>query len=132
MSAAAERIEEILLEAERAADQIQHDAVAEAERYLAQRRHEAEIFVSQQLDRLQAELDRFRQNVAGAEPADGPKMAAAEEAPAQVPDGESHDEALIRATQLAVQGTRRDEIVATLRREFARADPEAIVAEILD
>ncbi len=61
-------------------------------------------------------------------PLDPSTTAAAEPAPV----ADRHDEALIRATQLAVQGTERGEIVATLRREFARTDPEAIVAEILD
>lgn len=149
VSAAAERIEEILVEAEHAADQIRDDAVAEAERYLAQRRGEADRFVDEQLGRLQTELDRFRANLAQAEPVEEPVAPEVEQPPAQAsppgvvayagrsateaaPVEDRHDKALIRATQLAVQGTERSEIVETLRREFARADSEAIVAEILD
>ncbi len=152
VSAAAQRIEEILLEAERAADEIRRDAIAAGELYLARRRRETDLFVEEQLGRLQAALDAFRDTHSVAEPQDrqgtpsvgpapvradppdavalsrDPGTAAAEAAPF----ADRHDEALIRATQLAVQGTERAEIVATLRREFARADPEAIVAEILD
>ena len=101
---------------------------------------------------MQAALDAFRDAHTGADPEDrldtssvdpahvrpqppeaalsaDPNVPASAE-PAPVAD--RHDEALIRATQLALQGTERAEIVATLRREFARVDPEAIVAEILD
>ena len=48
------------------------------------------------------------------------------------PAGDRRDEALIRATQLAIKGTERALIVEALRREFVRTDAEAIVAEILD
>ena len=102
---------------------------------------------------MQAALDAFRDTHIGAEPKDRPGTPSVGPAHmrAQPPDTvalsgdpnttagaesgplpDRHDETLIRATQLAVQGTERGEIVATLRREFAHADPEAIVAEILD
>lgn len=153
VSAAAQRIEEILLEAERAADEIRRDAIAAGELYLARRRRETDLFVEEQLGRLQAALDAFRDTHSVAEPQDRQGTPSVDPAPvrADPPDAvalsrdpdttaaaeaaplaDRHDEALIRATQLAVQGTERAEIVATLRREFARADPEAIVAEILD
>lgn len=45
---------------------------------------------------------------------------------------DSRDGALIRATQLAIQGIDRGLIVEVLGREFDLADPEAIVGEILD
>ena len=68
VSAAAERIEEILLEAERAAEEIRRDATVEAEHYLAQRRTEANLFVEDQLKRLETELGRFRERLTAGDP----------------------------------------------------------------
>lgn len=141
VSAAADRIDAIMLEAERAAEGIRREAAAEAERYLDERRREADLLVEGQLGRLQAAVDLFREQLKGSG-AQGSALAFSVEAathqrPPEVatetalaPD--RHDDAVIRATQLLIQGTDRALIVEALRREFASADPEAIVAEILD
>lgn len=140
VSAAADRIDAIMLEAERAAEGIRREATAEAERYLDERRREADLLVEGELGRLRAAVDLFREQLKGSEAhgtapafsveaatAQSPPEAATETAPAR----DRHDDAVIRATQLLIQGTDRALIVEALRREFASADPEAIVAEIL-
>ena len=159
VTAAAKRIEEIILDAELAADQIHRDAEAEAEAYLSQHKREVDVLVEGQLAQLQKALDGFRERLSEGAPngapipsSDQPNLAtsgsssesqatpppvfaypgrsqtSAEPAPAE----DRHDEALIRATQLAIKGTERDLIVDVLRREFVHTDPESIVAEILD
>ncbi len=49
----------------------------------------------------------------------------------QPPATDDREAALIRATQLAVAGSDRDEIEAMLRREFELEDPAAVAGEIL-
>lgn len=148
VSAAAKRIEEILLDAERAAEQIRRDAETEAEAYLSQRRREANAFVEDQLGQLQMALDGFREQLSEGESNRDQSDASGEGSPTlpnvfaypgrtevtveAAPAGDRRDEALIRATQLAIKGTERALIVEALRREFVRTDAEAIVAEILD
>jgi hypothetical protein len=46
-------------------------------------------------------------------------------------DSQARQRALIRATQLAVQGVERDEVQRTLEREFELDDTAAIIEEIL-
>ena len=48
-----------------------------------------------------------------------------------VPAGASSDEAMLRATQMAVAGSSRDEIGRTLEAEFGIDDPEPILEQIL-
>ena len=45
--------------------------------------------------------------------------------------GASSDEAMLRATQMAVAGSSRDEIGRTLEAEFGIDDPEPILGQIL-
>lgn len=56
----------------------------------------------------------------------------AEEMPPPAPPTDSNsDEAMLRATQMAVAGSSRDEITRTLEAEFGIDDPESILAQIL-
>jgi hypothetical protein len=169
-SGAAERIRQLLVTAESVAEDIRREATEEAERYLAERRREADGVIAarkqhfeQALEVVRAarpELERLLADVAGAleravaepvaEPtpaarpapaADGSAAAKAaqpqsesEPAPEAVaPQGASHvrQRALIRATQLAVQGAERPVVLETLEREFELDDAGSIVDEIL-
>ncbi|MEO8093123.1 MAG: hypothetical protein ABI726_10495 [bacterium] len=58
--------------------------------------------------------------------------ALAEEMPPPSPPTDSNsDEAMLRATQMAVAGSSRDEITRTLEAEFGIDDPESILGQIL-
>jgi hypothetical protein len=63
---------------------------------------------------------------AAGDAASGRHLAAAD-GPGDVP---VPDEALLRATQMAVAGRSREEIEETLRRDFALSNPEAVVDDI--
>jgi len=56
---------------------------------------------------------------------------AAERAEAGEPEADQTSEALLRATQMAVTGKDRAEIIAALRNDFPLVDAEAVVHEIL-
>lgn len=51
--------------------------------------------------------------------------------PARPASGSNSDEAILRATQMAVAGSNRDEISRTLQAEFGIDDPESILGQIL-
>jgi hypothetical protein len=178
-AAAAGRVDEIILEAERVANNIRG-------LYLEERRREVGRLTDRQLARLEAALEVFRAQLgvieqhgsatirsieealnagAAAQPADRPSephagpAAAAEQAAAEAeqpdsltgvaaypgaePSGgsgssgqmraitEGEEGAIIRATQLAINGSGRDEIIDALGLEFGLDDPAAIVDEIL-
>ncbi len=170
-----ERIQGIIDEAERTADEIQANARIEADRE-ARRTVEARIQslsgvvapLGDRIDALRAEADALIAEIDDAaaelrkltsvdsraqrrpEPAPepepepereaGPELAVAPEpaaAPtaypgtASAPDAPASEEALLRATQMAVSGSSRGEIEATLREDFGIADPSALVNGIL-
>ncbi len=68
---------------------------------------------------------------AAPEPEDAaPAPALAADRPSQS-EGDQTSEALLRATQMAVTGKERDEIVAALRADFPGVDADAVTDEIL-
>ena len=177
-AAAAGRVDEIILEAKRVANNIRG-------LYLEERRREADRLTDRQLARLEAALEVLRAqlgvieqhgsatirsieealNAGAAQPSDRPSVrdagpaAAAEQAAAEAEQADSltgvvafpgaeasggsgssgqmraitegEEGAIIRATQLAINGSGRDEIIDALGREFGLDDPAAIVDEIL-
>ena len=176
LSAAAERIRQMLVTAEAVSEDIRREAVVEAERYLAERRREADQVVAARREQLQRALETLRTEgreiterlaavtaaleraladppgsdpVAPApapEPSPEPNAAPSAEAvapaagepepgreprPSTPSTAHTRQRALIRATQLAVQGVKRAEVEQTLEREFELADSAAIVDEIL-
>lgn len=174
LSGAAERIRQMLVTAESVADDIRREATEEAERYLAERRREADALVAARRQKFgealevlrgaRPEIERHLGEVTAAleqalqdapaprAPDPGPPAAprpveaapvaaaaAAEAEPAvaeaetRLPEADPHvrQRALIRATQLAVQGAERGEVQDTLEREFELDDASAIVDEIL-
>ena len=164
VSAATERVHEIIDAAERVAEEIRAEAEAEAKRYLEQRKQAADKLTEERallieelteslLERAkgvqeQAEamtgsmtsvIERIRATAAappsvgldssassgsgnGAERADGGDSASGESSP---------EEPLLRATQMAVAGTERPEIEATLKQEFGIEAPGEIVDQVL-
>ena len=165
LSAAAERIRQMLVTAEDVSEDIRREAVAEAERYLEDRRREADQVVAARREQLERALETLRTEgreiterlaavtaaleraladpLVGEPVASAPETAPAEE-PAPAPEAEPAEtsppapsaahirqRALIRATQLAVQGVDRAEVEQTLKREFELEDSAAIVDEIL-
>lgn len=176
LSGAAERIRQMLVTAESVAEDIRREATEEAERYLAERRREADALVAARKEHFEQALEilrnarpeierRLAEVTAALERAledDSPAQAPpsrpaaprvveepepdtrAPEPPAKpegaVEDGDgaltaagSHvrQRALIRATQLAVQGAERRVVKETLEREFELDDAGPIVDEIL-
>lgn len=176
LSGAAERIRQMLVTAESVAEDIRREATDEAERYLAERRREADALVAARKQQFEQALEilgnarpeierRLAEVTAALERAledEGPAQAspprpaaprvveqpepdiATPEAPAEpvsaAEDGDgaptaaaSHvrQRALIRATQLAVQGAERRVVKETLEREFELEDAGPIVDEIL-
>jgi hypothetical protein len=175
-----ERIEEVLLAAERVAAEIQADAEAQAATYLSEARSEAEEYSRRRreaadaaagerratLDALAADLCARRSSLreraaelereiervlavigqlADAAEDEAPRAAQGDRtkpplAVAYPGSGDAHErrgpeaateEALLRATQLAVAGSRRADIEAALRAEFGLDDPAGVVDEIL-
>lgn len=173
LSGAGERIRQMLVTAETVAQDIRREATEEAERYLAERRREADALVAAQRRGFEEALEVLRREgpelqrrlaavtaalehavaepqtaapaadaaapappPAAAEPASEPAVAGPEAAPqedAGAAPASSHvrQRALIRATQLAVQGADRATVRETIQREFELDNPEAIVNEIL-
>jgi hypothetical protein len=165
----AERLEAIVEAAERAAESVIDDAEAQAKRYLAQARVEADRLTGdrvaglselidsllgqaqslrQEAEALQATLEEAKARVetgAGPEPAEqapppeqrqAPRLRAVETAETPAPEFEeskSSDAAGARllATQLAVQGSSREEIEQRLRNGFEIEDTDAILDAIL-
>ena len=199
VSEATKRIESIIDAAANAADQIRADAEAEAERYLARRRSEADRLVGERARGFAELIERLVERASGlqaeseevlaelraaargfaelsaprpepprpepvrpdplpSEPLP-PQAAAAEQAPQRAMprptaypgtageppalsespaapgalplDAPVPEEALLRATQMAVAGNARVEIERTLRVEFAIDDPSPVLDEIL-
>ena len=157
VSEATARIQEIVDAAERVAEEIRAEAEAEADRYLAERRRDADRVVEErarqleELSGLLTERARYVQEqvaaLAGAlartvaslraetgAPASEPGPPLAEGEPAEPHPGRASggsEEPLLRATQMAVEGTERAEIERTLRREFGVDEPGAFVDRIL-
>ena len=171
LSGAAERIRQMLVTAESVAEDIRREATEEAERYLAERRSEADALVAarrqqfehalellrgaapeiqRRLAELSAALERALQGD-GERPAPAPEATApaveepapratpppAEAEPQAQTDSEpaasgSHvrQRALIRATQLAVQGADRVTVQETIEREFEIEDAGTIVDDV--
>jgi hypothetical protein len=164
----AERLEAIVEAAERAAEGVIDDAEAQARRYLAQARVEADrlagervaglselidsllgqaLSLRQEAEALQATLEEAKaraesgagpESVEQAQPPErqeAPRLRAveSEEAPAPELEGKSSDAAGARllATQMAVQGSSREEIEQRLRNGFEIEDTDAILDAIL-
>ncbi len=144
-----ERVQEILDAAERIAGDIRAEAEAAADRYLRERRQEAERAVedgvreftnltqslSGRVETLQREasalveaLEQARRSLAGfAEGVEPHPEAATDAAPAEkIPE-----QAILRATQMAVAGIERTEIELMLRTEFGVEDPAALIDRML-
>ena len=157
VSEATARIQEIIDAAERVAEEIRAEAEAEADRYLAERRRDADRLVEErarsleELSGLLTERARYVQEQVGAlagalertvaslrpgasPPSPEPRPPAGEvesAEPLHTRAGGGAEEPLLRATQMAVEGTERAEIERTLRREFGVDEPNAIVDRIL-
>jgi hypothetical protein len=148
-----DRVQEILDDAERAAEEIRAEAeeiraaaeTASAE-YLAERRREADRLVEERLERLgelteslsaQAASVEREASVLAAEVSDAVGRLKAVDAgsvtaiSATAGDGVS-EQAVLRATQMAVTGADRAEIEKTLREDFEIANPGPIVDQLLD
>lgn len=157
---AAEQIDKIISAAEDAAAQIHADAEHEAERYLNERRRQADLVLEQQQAALTEAFADLRRQLAEIEagalvpapvpgreeptlqslpdrpvppPTAYPGVARADNEPSQEAAGApaDHAPALIRAAQLAVSGRSRLEIEIELRDELGVEDPSEIVDEIL-
>jgi cell division septum initiation protein DivIVA len=163
----AERLEAIVEAAERAAEGVIDDAEAQARRYLAQARADADRLTSnrnsglsdlidsllaqalslrQEAERLQATLETAKARIEteeqpgepqrrGGEIQDAPRLRAveSEETPAPAEGDRRSDAAGARllATQLAVQGSSREEIEQRLRNGFEIENADAILDAIL-
>ena len=161
----AERLEAIVEAAERAAGGVIDDAEAQARRYLAQARAEADqlandripdlaelvdslltqaVSLRREAERLQATLEEAKGRVETGEERgqadpperqEAPRLRAVDSEDAPVPrlEGRSADAAGARllATQLAVQGSSREEIEQRLRNGFEIEDTDAILDAIL-
>jgi len=148
-----ERVQEIVDSAERVAEEIRTEAETSAASYLRERRREADRLVeegtrelaertrvlSERAERLWREATElaaeFRQAATSLEDEDRAQPAMPEPAPEGPPESgrrRAPGDAVLRATQLAVAGRDRDEIVAAIASEFALDDPGALVEEVLD
>ncbi|HET7506824.1 MAG TPA: hypothetical protein VFJ53_00550 [Solirubrobacterales bacterium] len=153
----AERLEAIVEAAERAAASVIDDAEAQAHRYLAQARAEADraaegrmeelsdlvdtllgqaISLRREAERLQATLEEAQSRI-DPEPApqEVPRLRAVGETeepipPAEVPLGDAAGARLL-ATQMAVSGSSREEIADRLRNRFEIEDTTPILDAIL-
>jgi len=157
VSRATARIHEIIDDAERISEGLRAEAEAEADRYLADRKREADRageelarrlnelgrvlrerarYVSEQVEGLAAALDRVVAEIragTGGESEDLTVGARDEPQPQQPLTGgrNAGDEVLLRAVQLAVSGSDREEIESALTREFGLDQPDAIVDKVL-
>src|SRR2546427_454345 len=107
--------------AERAATEIRADARSEADTYLQERRREAE------------REEPVRRTTISAAPDLGAAASSAEPetATAQATERKVPEEALLRATQMAIAGSQRAEIERVLEAEFHVVESSAVVDEIL-
>jgi hypothetical protein len=144
-----DRVQEILDAAERIAGEIRAEAEAAADRYLRERRQEAERALEEgvreftnltqslsvRVETLQREasalvegLEQARRSLTRfAEGVERPPEAATDPAPAEkIPE-----QAILRATQMAVAGIERGEIEVMLRTEFGVEDPAAVMDRML-
>jgi cell division septum initiation protein DivIVA len=149
ISQAAEQIDKIIGAAEEAASEIQAAAAREAERYLAERRREAESLrarqqfeVARAFADLRARLAEIEASALAGEapqPAGSPPSAPTELRTAAAPDpnpaasaaGQNHTLAVIRAAQLAIVGTPREDIERMLRDELGVERAGEIVDQVL-
>jgi len=152
-AAASEKIQAIIDTAERVANEIQSEADAEARRYLDERRREADRLVEERIgqlsqlssslmgridrvkglaDELAKELDAAVSSLGeiGRAPARPQETSGTAEAREQAA-GDVSEEAVLRATQLAVSGSSREEIERVLAAEFEIEDAGAVADEIL-
>lgn len=143
-----ERVQAILDDAERAAAEIRAEAEAQSAEYLAERRREADRLVEERLESL-GELTEALSARAAAVERDASELAA------EVKDAlgrlkgaggagasfksisaaggaEVPEQAVLRATQMAVTGADRAEISKTLTDEFGLTDPAPILDQVLD
>lgn len=154
----AERLEAIVEAAERAAEGVIDDAEAQARRYLAQARAEADrpaenrtgelidsllaqaLSLREEAERLQATLEAAKARVGtgteatqSQQPARPSLRAVAPDEPPAGPDDRRVDAAGARllATQMAVSGSSREEIAQRLRNGFEIEDTDAILDAIL-
>jgi hypothetical protein len=158
---ATQRIESIVDAAERVAEEIKAEATTEAEAYLSARRAEADRLVArrsseiadlvsrvvERAEQLQGEAEAILQELRAATPTVprpdagppqeprlkprpstgmGAKASPGGPSPSEVPE-----EALLRATQMAVAGHERTEIERVLIAEFAVDDVQGVLDEIL-
>lgn len=153
-----QRVDQMIVAAERAAADMRREAEAEAEAIRAQARLEAERRTADRnrgildaigalrlgLDRIEAEATRAISSVEEVLDSEARKARGAEAPPsrdpappAPRPQGDDpaaavpRESVMIRATQLAIEGKDRSEMEGALRREFSLDDPAAIVEEIL-
>ena len=148
-----ERIQEILDAAERVAGEIQAEAETAGAKYLHERKLEADrVFegrvrelagtirtLSARAERLEREaaslvegLRDANQSMAGITDAAEPELAAkVPERPAASPTGRIPEQALLRATQMAVAGSEREDIESMLRVDFGIEDPTLFLDAIL-
>jgi len=139
---ATSRIHEIIDAAEQLAEEIRREAEAEAARYLEERRREADRMTeerraelgkltesaAEQVARLRTEADSVAQTIDAMRWVAEKRENAQSAEPAREP---AREEPLLRATQLAVEGARREEIEDALRREFELTEPRAVVDQVL-
>jgi uncharacterized phage infection (PIP) family protein YhgE len=154
-AAASEKIQAIIDTAERVANEIQTEADAEARRYLDERRREADRLAEERIgqlsqlsrslvrriDRVQGLADELAQELEaavsslgeiGKAPAKPQEASGTAEAQQQTDaDGDVSEEAVLRATQLAVSGSSREEIESVLAAEFELEDAGAVADDIL-
>lgn len=161
-----DRVQEILDAAERVAGDIRADAEARAERYLEERRADADELVGERVGELAeltrtlktrleavqheaagliAELDR---TIARMVRVPGQDASVSSDGLRPVPTDDRStpqpvaypgtrkasgipEQALLRATQMAVGGSDRDEIAQVLSSEFGIEDPEAMLDRML-
>ena len=159
LAQATARINDIIDAAESVAESIQADAEAEAERYLEDCKREADRtaderarrlselsdllverarYVSEQVDTLAAAVDRMvaemRATSTGGDPAEVREWPRdrGQQGPSSPEKGASGtDEVLLRAVQMAIEGSDRAEIEHTLTSEFGVQEPRAIVDQVL-
>jgi hypothetical protein len=149
-----DRIQEIIDTAERIAGEIRADAEAAGDAYLEERRREADRLVEAgvreftdvtnslavRVEALQREasalveaLEEARGSLVGFAPGfeRPPDLHAAGEERVPEQDERVPEQAILRATQMAVAGVERPEIESMLRREFEIQDPAALVDRLL-